>query len=202
MKARLLIVPGALLFAAWTAACGSPTSTAALYETQFDTAGLFALTTAPESGPTAIDVLVLGVGPRAVRAVPGDNFDVAFDLLGTQAIAYPTHAISPASGYAAGIVKSTLAFDAVTVAPTSGYNDSTAIDIQPGNVIVVQSFSAACASQPLVARKYIYAKIIIDSVNLTPYDPITAPAGRTLYYRIVSDPNCGYTSLEPGIPQN
>jgi hypothetical protein len=100
----------------------------------------------------------------------------------------------------AGLLLTTQAYDALTDAPTSGYNDSLPLLIKGGTVFFVQSLSFNCTTQALLGRRYIYSKIIVDSINYSAYDPNSAPAGRTLYYRMVVDPNCGFISLEPGLP--
>ena len=72
--------------------------------------------------------------------------------------------------------------------------------LRAGSTFYVQSFNVSCRNQGLVNRKYYYAKFVIDSINYTPYNAVSNPKGRTIYYRMVTDPNCGFTSLEPGIP--
>jgi len=199
MKARLLLLPVAVVAGSLLGACGNPNAVTASIKNIDDTASVFALTGAPESGPTAVDIS----WPRPMRASPFASFrwDVVFDILGdTQAVAIPPAAVSAVGS--AGLQPTTTPYDQITNAPTTGYKDSTAINIQAGSVFYVQSFSYQCTQQPVVARRYMYAKMIIDSVHYFAYDPITAPSGRVIYYRMRTDPNCGFTGLETGIPSN
>lgn len=198
MKCRILLLPLAIAVGAAAGACGNPNATTATVANRDDTAGVFALTGAPTSGPTAVDIW-LG---QPLRAAPNtqEHWDVVFDIDSTQAIAMPPSVVAWNPAFSAGLQATTMPYDQITVAPTSGYHDSTALNIQAGTVFFIQSFTYGCATQAVVARRYAYAKMIIDSVHYYPYDPITAPAGRVIYYRMRSDPNCGFTSLEPGLP--
>ena len=90
----------------------------------------------------------------------------------------------------------------ITQAPTTGYDDSTAVRIKPGDVLLLQAFSVAsgCTAQLISARQVIYAKMVIDSINTSVYDPISNPQGNTIYLRMRVDPNCGFLSFADGIP--
>jgi len=103
MKVRFLV----LLFGVGAAAvaCADPFKTKATLATIDDTAAVFALTGAPESAPTAINITF----PRAVIATPGEHYDVVFDIRNDSAFAYPPHAVGVALtaglelvGFAAG----------------------------------------------------------------------------------------------------
>jgi hypothetical protein len=198
MKVRIRLIAlgaAAAALSATIAACSYSSAVKAQLDTIADTAGVFALTGAPESGPTAVNTFV----PQPVRAVPTENFDVAFDIVGdTQAIALPVHNVY--IGASAGIQLSTEPYDALTDAPTVGYNDSVNVNIKAGTVFLIQSFSYGCTTQASTYQRYIYSKFVIDSVHYYPYNEVSAPAGRTIYYRMRNDPNCGFTSLEPGLP--
>jgi len=54
--------------------------------------------------------------------------------------------------------------------------------------------------QLVASQQFIYSKIVIDSINYTPFDAFTNPAGNTIYFRIVVDPNCGFRSFKEGRP--
>ncbi len=208
MKVRFIVLAAGAAVAFAIGACSGPTQPIATSATVFDTGGLYALSDAPVSGPTAIATLVLLggnlYGPLAVRAVPGVDFNVAFDINGATAIAMPTHAVMFSPVFFGAIEEeTTLPFDSMLTAPTVGYTDSLTLTLHPGSRFYVQSFTSnpACAAQQTTARHYIYSKIIIDSINYTPWDAVTAPSGHTLYYRLVVDPNCGFLGLGPGFPK-
>jgi len=192
MKVRFLVLlVGA---GAAAAACANQLATTATLPTIDDTAAVFALTGAPESAPTAINVTF----PRAVIATPSEQYDVVFDIRHDSAFAYPPHAIG--ATLTAGLQLSSQAFAAITDAPTAGYNDSLPVFVKAGDVLLVQSTSAQCANQSVAARTFIYAKIVIDSIF---YDEAAPPhVPRTIWYRLRNDPNCGFLSFADGIPKN
>lgn len=192
MKVRFLVLLVGVGAAA--AACADPLATTATLPTIDDTAAVYALTGAPESAPTAINITF----PRAVITTPSEQYDVVFDIRNDSAFAYPPHAIG--ATLTAGLQLSTEAFGALTEALSSGYNDSLPVFIKAGDVLLVQSTSAQCAAQSVAARTFIYAKIVIDSIF---YDEAGAPhVPRTIWYRLRNDPNCGFLSFADGIPKN
>ncbi len=206
MKVRILLLAAGALAAAAAGACSGPTQTIATQDNVFDTAGVYALTGAPESGPTGVATLTLlgpsFYGPSPVRAVPGAHYDVVFDIHDTTAVALPPGLVGFTGALTAGLQISLQPYDSMLVSPTLGYSDSTAITIHAGTRFYVQSLTSnpTCSVQSVAARRYIYSKFIIDSINFSPYDPITAPNGRTIYYRMVVDPNCGFLGLDTGVP--
>ena len=192
MKVRFLVLLAGIGGAA--AACANPFATTATLATIDDTAAVYALTGAPESAPTAINVTF----PRAVIATPAEHYDVVFDIRHDSAFAYPPHAIGAI--LTAGLQLSTQPFGSITQAPTTGYNDTLSVFIQAGNVLLVRSTSSQCASQSVAARTFIYAKIVIDSIF---YDDAASPhVPRTIWYRLRNDPNCGFLSFNDGVPKN
>src|SRR4051812_3923359 len=88
MKVRFLVL--LIGIAAAAAACADPLKTKATLATIDDTAAVFALTGAPESAPTAINITF----PRAVIATPSENYDVVFDIRNDSAFAFPPHSIA------------------------------------------------------------------------------------------------------------
>jgi hypothetical protein len=128
---------------------------------------------------------------------------VAFDIKPDQA-GQPTAYIYPPRAVglfgSAGVIKATQSYDQVTQAPVSGYNDSTAVPIKAGDVLLIQAASYACAGQLISARRFIYSKLMIDSVNYTPYNADTNPGGNTIYFHMRVDPNCGFISFASGLP--
>ena len=190
MKVRFLVL--FLGVGAAAAACADPFKTKATLATIDDTAAVFALTGAPESAPTAINITF----PRAVIATPTEHYDVVFDIRNDSAFAYPPHAVG--ATLTAGLQLATQPYDAITEAPTGGYDDTLPVFIKAGDVLLVRSSSAQCATQPVQARTFLYAKVVIDSIF---YDEATAPhTPRTIWYRMRNDPNCGFVSFLDGIP--
>ena len=156
------------------------------------TAAVYALTGAPESAPTAINITF----PRAVITAPGENYDVVFDIRNDSAFAYPPHAVGAI--LSAGFQIASQPFEAITAAPLTGYNDSTPQFIKAGDVLIVRSSSTQCSTQSIQDRTYLYAKVVIDSIF---YDGAATPhIPRTIWYRMRNDPNCGFLSFLDGIP--
>ena len=190
MKVRFLVL--LLGVGAGAFACADPFATKATLATIDDTAAVYALTGAPESAPTAINISF----PRAVITTPSENYDVVFDIRNDSAFAYPPHAIG--ASLIAGFQLSSQPYEAITQAPLSGYNDTTPQFIKAGDVLIVRSQSAQCAAQSVQDRLFLYAKVVIDSVF---YDDAAPPhIPRTIWYRMRNDPNCGFLSFLDGIP--
>jgi len=192
MKVRFLVL--LLGVGAGAFACADPFATTATLPTIDDTAAVYALTGAPESAPTAINITF----PRAVITTPSENYDVVFDIRHDSAFAYPPKAIG--ATLTAGFQIANQPYDALTAAPLTGYNDSTPQFIKAGDVLIVRSQSTQCAAQSIQDRLYLYAKVVIDSVF---YDDAVAPhIPRTIWYRLRNDPNCGFLSFLDGIPNS
>ena len=192
MKVRFLVL--LLGVGAGAFACADPFATKATLSTIDDTAAVYALTGAPESAPTAINITF----PRAVITTPSEHYDVVFDIRNDSVFAYPPHAIG--ATLTAGFQIASQPYDAITAAPLSGYNDSTPQFVKAGDVLIVRSQSSQCATQSIQDRLYLYAKVVIDSVF---YDNAAPPhIPRTIWYRLRNDPNCGFLSFLDGIPKS
>jgi hypothetical protein len=192
MKVRLVVLLVGVGVGAF--ACGDPFATTASLPTIDDTAAVFALTGAPESAPTAINISF----PRAVITTPSEQYDVVFDIRNDSAFVYPPHAIGAA--LTAGIQLSSKPYDAITQAPVSGYDDTMPQFVKAGDVLLVRSQSSLCSTQGIQARLFLYAKIVIDSIF---YDEATPPhTPRTMWYHMRNDPNCGFISFADGIPKS
>ena len=200
VPARLLGLCVAVAAACAVAACSNPFAVKATVNTIDDTVAVYGLSEAPTNGPTAINTFI----PKVVRVDPSQNYDIVFDIRADSSGQPTAYALPPrAVGFfgGGGIQKDTTrTFAQITQAPVTGYNDSTALPIRAGDVLLVQSLSYACTSQIISARQFIYSKIVIDSVHYTPFDPVTTPNGSTIYLRLRVDPNCGFISFADGLP--
>jgi hypothetical protein len=143
--------------------------------------------------PAAIDL----AGQRAVRpAIIGGsilNFDIAFDVdaQGRVLLHPPARvAVPPTGAPRTGFQTAGGGFDAITIAPRGGYTfDSTTV-VAVGQAVIVEASAATCnTTYPM------HAKMVIDSLG-----PASA-AGRLLYGRVRVNPNCGFRSLQPGLPK-
>ncbi|HEY7894621.1 MAG TPA: hypothetical protein VIC24_06950 [Gemmatimonadaceae bacterium] len=181
-------------------ACGNPFAITPTTPTITDTLAVYGLTDAPPNGPTAVNTF----GPTLVTTSATSHYDIVFDIRqdsagNPQAYALPPKAVA-SFGTAGFVVDSTQAFDAIQFAPNVPYNDSTIVPLKAGTIVVVQALSAACSVQLVAAQQFIYSKIVIDSINYTPFNGFTNPAGNTIYFRIKVDPNCGFRSFKDGLP--
>jgi len=201
MPARPLVLTFGALAVLAAAACGNPFALNATLDVIADTLAVYGLTQAPTNAPTAVNTF----GPQLVTTSPTSHYDVVFDIRpdsagNPQAYAEPPRAVA-SFGTAGFVVDSTQAFDAITFAPNVPYNDSTVVPLKPGTVLVVQALSTACAVNLVASQQFIYSKIVIDSINYTPFDAFTNPDGNTIHFRIVVDPNCGFRSFKEGLPR-
>jgi hypothetical protein len=179
----------ALLVAA--AACGDLLSGIPTLSTVTDTTIVYSVNGAPQSAPTALYLFSANVVP----ATAGFNFDVAFDLdTGGKVKIIPnpnlaSALVSTAHPVALQVLEQN--FDAITVAPTGGYHTDTVQVVSPGTPVVIQSQDALACSSSLVGVT-VYGKVVVDSIDTKL---------RRMFIRFVSDPNCGFRSLLPGMPK-
>lgn len=175
-------------------ACDDTLGLRATFSVEFDTLSAYAMTQTPISFPSAYSAS----SGLVVRVDPELAFDVAFDLPGTGKVQLiPARRISSTrrvSGVPTGtprvgaqLIRGT--FESMTKAPSGGYVYDSTFAVAPGEGIVFELASDAC--QFSLAQQ-LYAKLVIDSI---------VPARRQIYFRAVRDPNCGFRSLQPGVPK-
>lgn len=80
-------------------------------------------------------------------------------------------------------------FDKLYDAPKSGYTYDSVTTIPVGATVAFVTKELGCAASNIQTYD-VYAKMIVDSVHA---------ADRAIYARVVSDPNCGFRGLVPGI---
>jgi hypothetical protein len=174
-----------VLSLAAVAACGDTSGLGrAFIPNVVDTLALFALTGTP---PRTASGYTLDLA-RVVRTTETSFFDFAFeiDTLG-RAVLLPTGAMRLGRG--SGIQLTDTAFASIRIAPGGGYQLDSAVVIAPGDVALVQSRpNSNCLPGILV---FFYAKLQVIAVDT---------ANRRLDFQILTDRNCGYRGLEPGLP--
>jgi hypothetical protein len=183
LRGAVFVVLAAALLA--TAGCGSSTGLPAASAANFvDTVSLYALDGTPLPAPSGYNVQSRSV----VRTDRLASFDFAFNITAAgQPVLLPTGALG--LGRASGIQRQNLAFDAITLAPTSAYVDTMAVPIDSGTVAVVHSRPTTCAFGIVV---FYYGKIEVLAIDF---------AARRVDLQIMVDLNCGYRGLEPGVPR-
>jgi hypothetical protein len=83
-------------------------------------------------------------------------------------------------------------FDQLTKARPKGYTYDTQLALDIGTPVYIVAKSTACASD--LYSNDMYAKLVVDSVHT---------GDRSVFFRVVTDPNCGFRSLVPGVtPKN
>lgn len=188
LPTRLLRV-AVVAIAVLAAACGDVTRPKATYANALSTYTFYGLTSAPATAPTALNFL-----GGATRASSTFLFDVAFDVdpATGQAIIYPVRSVAGAlAGMAkrVGLQVVSGTFDNVREVPETGYDTVNAKTVSPGAVLAVElRDGTACFSYSLLSSQFLYAKLVVDSVNRS---------AKKLYVRTVVDPNCGYFSVVP-----
>jgi hypothetical protein len=148
-----------------------------------------ALTGSPLAASTA-----LAFPGRAVTRVNGTfNFDVAFDINSAGfVVLLPPELVgqNPAGNRLVGIITGIGTYDEITEAPLTGYTVDSVTVVRQGQAVAVQAQEPVCSTgNP--AAPYLYAKIVIDSVDYI---------GRGIYGRVMIGGDCGYRQLIPGFP--
>jgi len=177
----LLLAAALIAFAACSDnTLGLPTAT---FNNVVDSVSLWALDGTPLNTPSAYSISAR----QAVRTDQTTGFDFAFNITPSgQAELLPTGALRLGKG--SGILVQSKAFDAITEASTSGYQDSVAVAVDSGTVVVLRSRPVSC----VIGVVYYYAKLQVLRVDTL---------ARRIDYNILVDLNCGYRGLEPGIPK-
>lgn len=167
------------------AACGDPVRIRAQFETVADTVTVFAVTGTPVIAPAALST----VRHEAVRIETTRDFDIVFDIDDAGlAILYPVQLVGGSPG-TTGILETTQNFDDIIEAPLDGYVTDSATVLGEGDVVLIEAEPAFCVG---TIRPRIYSKLIVDEIDVDT---------RSVRVRMVVDPNCGFRSLDEGIPE-
>jgi hypothetical protein len=148
---------------------------------------LWALVGTPVSTPSGYSVEPVN-GRRRVRTDLSENFDFAYNVApDSQPILIPRAAlgIDTANSVNPGFQARTESFEAITIAPSDGYVTDNPVPIAAGQRYVVRS-RVTCAIG--VAK---YAKM-----EILEFDEVA----RIVTFRVLTNDNCGFKGLEPGLP--
>lgn len=155
-----------------------------------DTVSLYALSGTPVSQPSAYVIPFRAVVRTDDPSI--DGFDFAFDIdTAGRAVLLPTGALR--LGRASGIRLSTTPFDSILVAPSGGYQLDSAVVVDSNSVAILHSRPSVCSFGISVVY---YAKLHVLRIDAT-----SGPNGRRIDFVILTDINCGYRGLEPGLPR-
>ena len=184
MRALPLVLLAALL------ACEDPNALPdASVENAVDSlVSLWAVSGTPVERHSGYAIRLNGAGTVRTERL-GTTFDVVFDIdTAGRALLLPRGALD--LGSPSGVLLSGEAFDSLKIAPTSGYQDTVAVELVPGAVAVIRSQVVNCGfnfiSFPLYAKLEVLAVDLVD---------------RRMDFKILANINCGYSSLERGLPR-
>jgi hypothetical protein len=147
---------------------------------------LWALVGTPVSTPSGFSV----EGSSRVRTDLSIDFDFAYNIqTDGQHVLLPRAAlgIDTANAVKPGLVARTESFDAITTPPTGGFVTDEAVPIAVGERYVIRGRLTPTCS--LGVPKY--AKLEVLEFN---------DALGLMIFRILANDNCGFRSLEPGLP--
>lgn len=169
-------------------ACNDPLALSpATFDNVVDTTIIYALRGTALTLPSGFDV----VNGNVARTDRADPFDFAFDIADDgKPLLYPASVLGLSSDAALQVTSQP--FDSVKSAPTDGFESDSALAVAAGDVILVRSRSTtqACALLGALPR---YGKIRVLDVDT---------GTRAITLETLINTNCGYRSLEPGLPGN
>lgn len=186
MSLRRLVLLAILPLAA-AIGCQDAYAPKAIYQVGADTLDLRALSGTPIDARSAVHLL------SGSAIVPGlsENFDFALDLdaNGKVVIIPRTKVLTCTSVCQLGMSFPTTPFDSLYDAPERGYVYDSTKTIVPGQTVALVTKDINCIPSN-ISTYDVYAKMVVDSVNL---------GDRSIFVRVVSDANCGFRGLVPGI---
>jgi hypothetical protein len=185
---RMLVLLGATA-AIGTAACDDPFAPRATAEVRTDSFVVYAVSGTPVNVPAAFNIVFF----TPLRLEPTYGFDLVFDIdPAGKVVLIPVRLVGGAvtAGRHVGLQKINVAYDEVTQAPSDGYNPDTTLSLGVSEGAIVELHSNICEFQ---TSQLLYSKLQISAID---------PVSRTIAFRITYDPNCGFRSFLPGVPNN
>ena len=172
-----------------TAACDDPFAPRASTPVRTDSFLVYAVSKTPINVPAAFNVILF----TPLRLEPTFSFDLVFDIDDAgKVVLIPVKLVGGAvtAGRRVGLQLIAGEYDAVTKAPTSGYQYDSTLVLGVGDAALVEVSTDVCQFQ---TSRMVYAKLQIKAID---------PTSRTMSFRITYDPNCGFRSFLPGVPTN
>lgn len=195
-RRRLATLATALAAAGAVSACDDPLGLRASIAVSFDTLSVYAMTGTPVTYPSAYDV---GNGTLA-RVTSQIAFDVAFDLTSDGKVKLlPARQVAASRDLGGLVIQGSPrvglqampgTFESITRAPGGNYTYDSTLVVSTGQPVAIEVSSDICQFS---LSSLVYAKLVVDSVNVN---------SRQLHFRSAVDPNCGFRSLQPGVPKN
>jgi len=166
-------------------ACSDPDGPTATVANTERTDTLWALVGTPVSTPSGYSV----DGSRRVRTDLSIDFDLAYNVEADgRHVFYPRAAmgIDTSNAVKPGLRRITEAFEAITLAPSDGYTTDDPVVIASGDRFVVRGRITCTLGLPKYAK-----------MEILQFDDVA----RKVAFRILTNENCGFRSLEPGLPE-
>ena len=193
MQARIGKVCVVAGLVAAMAGCGDDLGLAAFAVRDPVNLTVYALNGTAQTLPAGVELRGLTV----VRVDPSWAFDLAFDLnASNEVVVHTVRSVSTelVSLPRIGMQTSTLTFDQLIDAPTSGFVYDSLLTVPIGKTVVVDKIDPSCNRFGGAFLGYnIRAKFVVDSISTS---------RRAVYVKMLSNPNCGFKSLEPGEPKD
>lgn len=183
-----MVLVGTAAAVLW-AACGALKAPKAQFATMSSTPIVFALNGGTPSAPSGLDFLTASAVPVNANFF----FNVALDIDASgNVVIYPARRVANGltSGISVGLQTVTGPFGDYLQARKTGYTFDSTMVVPVGQVVAVNVLDATTCTVYSLGSSY-FAKFVVDSIDLP---------NRALYTEVVSDPNCGYVSLGPGLP--
>ena len=178
MKLRSLVVTALLL----SAACDDNQLPLASIDNVVDTVTLGALVGADIAIPSAYSI----PDARTVRTDQSAGFDFAYIMVGARRALVPLAGLGIAgNGTQPGLQIRTETFANLKSAPSNGYLTVDSVDVVAGDVLAARSRVTCYLGVPQ------YAKLRVIDFN---------DVQKTVRLEVLANTNCGYRSLEPGVP--
>ena len=185
MRLRLTVLAALSLVAALSA-CQDAYAPKANYLVSIDTTRVSALSGTPIQARSAVHLLSLAVNAPG----PSEFFDFALDIApdGKVLVIPRAKVLTCTSSCQLGLSIQPIRFDSLYDAPERGYVYDSTLAVVPGQTVAMVTKEIGCYPSN-IATYDLYAKMIVDSVRLS---------DRSIFVRLVSDPNCGFRGLVPG----
>jgi hypothetical protein len=151
-----------------------------------DSVELGAINGTPIATPSAFSI----PDRQAVRTDRSSSFDFSFDVVDGEGRLLPLKFLGVTSntGLNPGLQFTSIPFDSIRTAEKNNYITDSAVVVKPGDVLFARS-RLVCTSLGVPQ----YGKLEITALDTTT---------RTIRYRFLVNNNCGYSSLQPGLPRD
>ena len=183
----------ALCVVAAAGACGDTTGLRATFNNREVPFEVFPVNGTAETVPAGILIRA----PELARVDSRFAFDIAFDMDASGNVTiYTTRALASEvlpSISRIGLQITNDAYVDVKRAPAGGFAYDSSVTLPVGKTLLIDKLDGACAQFGGSFLGYnIKAKMVIDSIRLS---------SRSIFVKMLSNPNCGFRSLETGLPK-